>query len=129
MALDVRLWDRVFDQYVQGPMQAIVAARMFGTQADMGKHHAMLDTAYRMIDQRMAARPWVAGDMFSMAACGAAPALFYASTVHGFPGKCSNLAACFERLMARPSVMRVIDDAKPYFSMYPFADQVPARFR
>jgi glutathione S-transferase len=31
--------------------------------------------------------------------------------------------------MARPSVRRVLDEAKPYFSMFPFAEAIPERFR
>ncbi|MBC7686123.1 MAG: glutathione S-transferase family protein [Bdellovibrionales bacterium] len=125
-ALEVRLWDRVFDNYVQGPMNAIVADRMRGAQADMRGQRAQLDCAYFMVDQRIAARRWVAGDTFSMADCAAAPALFYASTVHPFPAELSHLRDYFERLMARPSVARVMEEARPYLStMYPFADQEP----
>lgn len=128
-ALDVRLWDRVFDNYVQGPMQAIVADRLRGANADMGGERATLAAAYRMIDARMASREWVAGDAFSMADCAAAPALFYAETVLAFPEECVQLKAYYERLMARASVMQVMDEARPYFAMYPFADDIPARFR
>jgi glutathione S-transferase len=128
-ALEVRLWDRVFDNYVQGPMQAIVLDRLRGGNGDMSGERAALDTVYRMIDERMAARQWVAGDAFSMADCAAAPALFYAETLLDFPEECKHLAAYYERLMARPSVARVMQEAKPYFSMYPFADDIPARFR
>jgi glutathione S-transferase len=31
--------------------------------------------------------------------------------------------------MNRPSVQRVIDEAKPYFAHYPFAEAIPMRFR
>lgn len=31
--------------------------------------------------------------------------------------------------MTRPSVQRVLDEARPYFSMYPFAEAIPERFR
>jgi glutathione S-transferase len=31
--------------------------------------------------------------------------------------------------MERPSVRRVLEEAKPYFSLYPFADALPQRFR
>jgi len=39
------------------------------------------------------------------------------------------LHAYFERLMLRPSVLRVIEEAKPYFAFYPFAEAIPERFR
>ena len=128
-ALDVRLWDRVFDNYVMGPMQEIVADRFRAVQRDLAPERAALANAYRMVDSRMASRTWACGVDFSMADCAAAPALFYAATLAPFPPECTHLAAYFERLMARPSVQRVIDEAKPYFSMYPFAEAIPQRFR
>jgi len=39
------------------------------------------------------------------------------------------LRAYFDRLMERPSVQRVIEEAKPYFALYPFAEVIPKRFR
>lgn len=128
-AHDVRLWDRFFDNYVQGPMQAIVLDRINGSKGDMARERAALGTAYRMIDERMAVRQWIAGDGFSMADCAAAPALFYAATLTPFPGDARHLSVYFERLIERPSVCRVLAEAKPYFSMYPFAEAIPARFR
>ena len=127
-ALDVRLWDRFFDNHVQGPMQAIVADRLFGKNGDTAGERAGLATAYGMIDKRMAGREWIAGQGFSMADCAAAPALFYASTLVPFPADAAHLQAYFERLMARPSMRRVLDEARPYFPMYPFAEAIPARF-
>jgi glutathione S-transferase len=128
-AQDVRLWDRFFDNHVQGPMGAIVLNRITGSKGDMTGQRAALATAYRMIDERMAPREWIAGDAFSMADCAAAPALFYAATLEAFPADTRHLKAYFERLMARPSVRRVLEEAKPYFSMYPFAEAIPRRFR
>lgn len=128
-ALDVRLWDRVFDGYVQVPMQAIVLDRILGSKGDMGRERETLGTAYALIDRRMQGREWAAGGAFSMADCAAAPALFYANTVHAFPPECAALVAYYERLMARPSVARVMEEARPYLGMYPFAENVEARFR
>jgi glutathione S-transferase len=39
------------------------------------------------------------------------------------------LQAYFERLTQRPSFQRVIDEARPYFSLYPFEEAIPQRFR
>ncbi len=66
-ALQVRLWDRLFDNYVQAPMQQIVGDHMRGAKGDVTKERATLEMAYGMIDKRMAARTWVAGQDFSMA--------------------------------------------------------------
>ena len=66
---------------------------------------------------------------FSMTDCAATPALFYAHTLVTFPGGMDHLKACFERQMERPSMRRVIEEAKLCFSFYPFADAIPERFR
>ncbi|TAG81923.1 MAG: glutathione S-transferase family protein [Burkholderiales bacterium] len=128
-ALDVRFWDRVFDNYVQRPLQAIVADRIKGANADLSAEYATLKTAYGLIDRRMASKVWISGQHFSLADCAAAPALFYSSTLQPFPAECEHLRAYFDRLVKRPSVLRVIEEAKPYFSLYPFADRIPQRFR
>jgi glutathione S-transferase len=128
-ALDVRLWDRVFDSHVQGPMQDIVNDALRQAHGDLTGARSALDTAYGMIDRQLAAHTWIVGNDFSMADCAAAPALFYASTLRSFPDSCSRLAAYFERLMGRPSVQRVLEEARPYFALYPFKDDIPQRFR
>jgi glutathione S-transferase len=128
-ALEVRLWDRFFDNHVQGPMQEIVSDCFREVHRDLAGERAALGTAYRMLESRLAGRTWIAGDGFSMADCAGAPALFYASTLVPIPGECPQLSAYFERLMARPSVARVMEEAKPYFGMYPFAESIPKRFR
>jgi glutathione S-transferase len=128
-AFEVRFWDRVFDNYVQRPMQQIVADRIRGNHGDLTSERTTLKTAYAMIDQHMASRTWVSGQDFSMADCAAAPALFYASTLQPFPNELKHLSTYFDRLTKRPSFGRVLEEAKPYFSMYPFADAIPQRFR
>ncbi|MFL6657347.1 MAG: glutathione S-transferase family protein [Massilia sp.] len=127
-AMEVRLWDRIFDNHVQGPMQEIVADRFRPVQRDLGRERDALATAYQMIETRMQGRSWVAGD-FGMADCAAAPALFYASTIVPLPENCPQLQAYFARLMERPSVQRVLAEARPYFSMYPFAEAIPPHLR
>jgi len=132
-ALDARLWDRIFDLYVQLPMQKIVGDRLRakdkGDEAGVAEARAALKIAYGMIERRMASRTWAAGNAFSMADCSAAPALFYAGAVEPFPTGFANLAAYFDRLVGRPSFKRVIEQARPFFPMFPFADAIPARFR
>ena len=128
-AFQVRLWDRLFDNYLQVPMQQIVGDRMRGGKGDVTRERATLDTAYAMIDNHMADGPWVAGRNFSMADCAAAPALFYAGIIQPFPEGHHRLRAYFDRLMERPSVQRVMEEAKPYFALFPFADAIPKRFR
>jgi glutathione S-transferase len=128
-ALEVRLWDRFFDLYVQVPMQQIVADRLFASHSDLTKERTTLMTAYGMLDRQLAGRTWVASADFSLADCAAVPALFYASTLVPFPEEGRHLTAFFERLFNRPSSQRVIDEARPYFDLYPFAEAIPQRFR
>jgi glutathione S-transferase len=131
-ALEVRLLERLLDLYVMVPMQAIVGdkLRAEGERDPTGvaKARDTLSMAYELIEQRLAARTWAAGDEFSMADCTAAPALFYAATLVPFAPGQVRLAAYFERLLQRPSVARTLDEARPFFPFYPFSDRLPERF-
>ena len=80
---------------------------------------ALLQTACGLVDQEMATKTWAMGDEFSMADCAAAPSLFYANMVVPFGAANKNVTGYFERLKARPSVARVMQEAEPYFSMVP----------
>jgi glutathione S-transferase len=128
-ALQVRLWDRIFDNHVHTPMQQIVADRIWQTQADLSRQRALIQAAYRIIDQQLAHHPWAAGTGFSLADCAAAPALFYARTLEPLPAHTPHLRAYFERLVERPSVRRTLQQARPYFDHYPFAEALEARWR
>jgi glutathione S-transferase len=128
----VRLWDRAMDLYVHSPMQKIVTnqLRAEGARDPVGVEEARvtLDTAYAMLDRRMADRTWVAGDDFSMADCAAMPPLFYADAVHPYRKRFPVLAAYFERLASRPASRRVITEAQPWFQYFPFVHALEPRF-
>jgi len=128
-ALDARLWDRFCDNYLQVPIQNIVADRIGGSKGDLSKERATLTTAYGMLDRRLASRIWLSGKSFSLADCAAAPGLFYAGAVHPIPEALTHVHAYFERLTQRPSFLRVLQEAKPYFTMFPFAEAIAPRFR
>lgn len=130
--LQARLWDRFFDLYVSSPVQKIVTDTL-RPQGEADAHgvadaHATLDTAYAMIERRMAAGPWAMGDEFTIADCAAAPALFFSSVVHPVSSEQPLLAAYVERLITRPSVKRVIAEARPYFWMFPYRHAMPERY-
>lgn len=131
-AREVRLWDRFFDLYVHTPMQKFVSDRMRPENSKdpvgVAEARTTLDTAYAMLDRRMAARAYVASDAFSMAECAAVPSLFYANAVHPFRATHPALAAYFERLLNRPSVQRVIHEAQPWFQYFPFVEALEPRF-
>lgn len=130
--LDARLWDRFFDLYVQVPLQKIVIDRLRGDgehdERGVAEAKATLRIAYDMIEHQLANSAWAVGEDFSIADCAAAPALFYSGIVEPFAPSRPNVAAYFERLLERPSVKRTIEEAKPFFHMFPFKDNMPARF-
>jgi glutathione S-transferase len=68
------------------------------------------------------------GETFGLADCAAAPALFYAGIVVPFSDTHPHVAAYFERLVARPSFARVLDEARPWFRYFPYVEAMPARF-
>ena len=129
-AIEVRLWDRFFDLHVQEPMQRIVAERLRGggDPARVAEAEAALCKAYSMIERQLADRLWIVGDSFTMADCAAAPALFYAETLVPFVDQ-PKLQAYYNRLLARPSFARVLEEARPYFKFYPYHERLPAQFR
>jgi glutathione S-transferase len=131
-ALDVRLWDRLFDLYVMTPMQACTAD-LLRPEADrdalgVAQARERLSSAYTFIDRQLEGRTWACGDTFSMADCAAAPALFYAVTYVPLAQQQVHLAAYFERLMARPSVAAAVDAARPWFKFYPGRAGLSTRF-
>jgi glutathione S-transferase len=132
-AIAARLWDRFFDLYVSTPMQKLVfdSFRPEGGHDTIGVDDAkgLLSTAYGMIEKHLDAKSWLAGEAFTIAECSAAPALFFAETLVPFTGAYPKVATYFDRLMARPSVARVYDEAKPYLHFYPFHERIAARFR
>lgn len=123
VALEARLMDRLFDHFVELPMQKIVGDRLRPADAHdphgVADARATLDKAYAMFEARLAGRAWAAGDAFTLADCAAAPALFYADWVHPFRAGHPVLAAYFDRLLARPSFARAVDEARPYRAFFP----------
>lgn len=122
-ALEVRLMDRFFDNYVMTPMQKIVfdciRAEDARDPAGVAQAREMLDTAYGWLDTVMAGRKWAAGDSFSLGDCAAAPALFYADWVHPIGDASPHVRGYRRRLLDRPSFARAVDEARPYRPLFP----------
>ena len=122
-ALRVRLMDRLFDSYVMTPMQAIVGDRIRPDDAKdpYGVTNARLQLAmaYDLLEIELAGRTWAAGETFGLADCAAAPALFYADKVAPLTDAHPKVSAYLDRLLARPSFARVLQEAEPYFAMFP----------
>jgi len=140
-ALQARMLDRFFDNYVMTPMQRIVFdfIREPGQRhpATVTEAHALLEQAYDWLERYFAgsldvtagelapalapstgAREWAAGD-FGLADCAAAPALFYSDWVHEIGAARPYLRAYRARLLARPSFARAVDEARPYRAWFP----------
>ncbi len=121
-ALEVRMLDRIFDNHVMAQMQRVVnnalrpPERRDPIEVDQAK--AMLDKAYGWLETWLDGREWASGG-FSLADCAAAPALFYADWVHPIAETHPRLRAYRARLLARPTIARVVDEARPYRSYFP----------
>jgi glutathione S-transferase len=124
--LDVRAWDRFFDLYIHNVMQRIVGDRL--RPADkrdaygVAESKAQLRIALDVVEKHMGGRTFASGDIFSIADCSAAPALFYANKVLPFDATHPSTAAYLRRLSERPSFARVLKEAEPFFQYFPKED-------
>ncbi len=122
-AIEVRMLDRLFDNYISTPQQKVVldAIRPEASRDPYGVAEArtMLERAYQWLDRHMQGREWAAGAAFSLADCAAAPSLFYADWTHPIDPALTHLSAYRARLLARPSFARAVDEARPYRKYFP----------
>ena len=117
------MWDRIFDQYVQVPMQKIVTDAI---RPDAGHDpHGVAEARAALADSlplpRRPARPapWALGDaLHPRRLLRRAGALLRRHGAAPRPRR-AGLAAYLARLMRRPSFARVLADAEPYFAMFP----------
>ena len=130
-AVVARMLDRVFDHYVMGNMQRVIAAYFvdkddpgaggmrdepFEPEIAAGK--AGLRRAYAWLERWLAANalpPHV-----SLVTCAAAPSLFYGDWVEPIPQDCPRLSALRAELLALPEVHRCVEDARPYRPFFPY---------
>jgi len=121
--IEVRLLDRVFDNHVMNVMQVVVNEYIQRRNAlctdDIAQAEARLDLVYAWLDARLAGRIWAAGEQFGLADCAGAPALFYADWVRPIPHELTNLKSYRARVLARPSVARAVEEARPYRAYFP----------
>jgi glutathione S-transferase len=124
LAWQVRLRDRFFDNYLHTPMQKFAGDRLRpeGQRDPYGleKARAEFVKALSLVDADMARRTWAVGDAFTMADCAAAPAIFYGNRFFGpFRETHPHALAYLDRLMARPSYARALEEAKPFMHLLP----------
>lgn len=123
-ALDVRFMDRIFDNHVMGAMQAVVNEYLLDAAnpdlARIAGARMALRSIYDWLEGHLPPDGWACGGQFTMADCAAAPALFYADWVEPIDNaRQERLRAYRTRLLARPSVKRCVEDARPYRAWFP----------
>jgi glutathione S-transferase len=122
VALEVHLIDRLVDNYLMTPTGKVVIDqfRAEGRHDPDGVEQAKstIATAYKILESRLAGHGWAVGNSFTLADCGAGPALFYTNTIvplESYP----KLAAYYRRLLDRPSFARAVEEARPYRAGFP----------
>lgn len=124
IALRVRLLDRVFDCHLEASFQAAVSEYLpFITETPdpvrVERARTTLSMVYPWLEAQLPDEGWACGGEFTMADCSGAPALFYADWTQPIPEDCKKLRAYRARLLARPSVARCVEDARPYRHYFP----------
>jgi glutathione S-transferase len=80
----------------------------------------LLDTACGVLDARLADRPWAGGETFTVADCATFPPLFYTRAIHRWDaGAHANITRYYRDLLTRPSVARVVEEARPFRHVFP----------
>lgn len=122
-ALDVRFLDRFFDLHVMSVVQHAVNGALTGDpvkrQEGLALAKEKLERAYAWLEGQLAGRIWAAGADFTLADCAAAPSLFYADWTHRISEEFPVLRAYRARLLARPSFVRAVEEARPFRPLFP----------
>jgi glutathione S-transferase len=122
-ALDARFLDRFFDLHVMNAAQHAVDGALTGDPVKRQEGLALaadkLERAYAWLEGHLAGRTWAVGAEFTLADCAAAPSLFYADWTHRISETYPVLRAYRERLLARPSFARAVNEARPFRPLFP----------
>lgn len=128
-AVQARMLDRVFDNYVMGNMQRVVSAHFVSRdRPEMGLRDTpvadevaagrmRLNQAYDWLETWLGEHslpPHV-----SLVTCAAAPSLFYADWVEPIGPARPRLRSLRAELLALPAVARCVDDARPFRPYFP----------
>lgn len=124
LALQVRLRDRLFDNYLHAKMQKFADnnLRPEGKRDPYGVDQARAEfvKALGLVDAEIAHGTWAVGGAFTLADCAAAPAIFYGNRFFGpFRETHPHALAYLDRLMKRPSYARALEEAKPFMHLLP----------
>lgn len=128
-AIEARQMDGIFDDYVMAPLTRMVLNQIRpedkrDAQAVV-EAKALLDKTYVWLNRWMTGRTWAANESFTIADVAAAPALFYANWGYPIPKSLTALWDYRTRLLARPTIKRVIDEARPFRHYFPLKDHAP----
>ncbi|WP_205007897.1 glutathione S-transferase family protein [Sphingosinithalassobacter portus] len=122
-AFEVRKFDRIFDHSVMDAAQPVVNDALKPPERrdpeDVAQAKERTARIYPWLDAHLAGREWAVGDGFTLADIAAAPSLFYADWIEPIPESLGNLRAYRARLLARPSVSRCVEDARPFRAWFP----------
>lgn len=120
-AIAMRMLDRVFDNYVMAPMQAVVNEYLRDAEnpdlARVGEARTQLDRAYAWLEGWLGG--YVRPDHVTLIECAAAPSLFYAEWAHPIPAQFPRLQQWRAHLLALPPVARCVEEARPYRAYFP----------
>jgi glutathione S-transferase len=121
-SLEARKWDRLCDQYISDSVQAIVfdaIEERFDERA-VAQARGRLEMAFGMLEAQLGVSEFLAGDVFTIADCAAAPGLFYALAIHPWDESTHpQLTRYYRALAQRPSFAKVIADARRYRHLFP----------
>ena len=128
-AIEARQMDSVFDDYVQSPLTRMVLNEIRAPEKRdalaVEEARSTLDRSYAWLDRWMQNRQFAANEEFSLADCAAAPALFYAHWGHPIPPEHAALHRYRRMLLARPSIARVVEEARPWRPIFPLKTYAP----
>ncbi len=123
LAFEVRKFDRIFDHSVMDAAQPVVNDALKPPERrdpkDVAEAKERTARIYPWLDAHLAGREWAVGNSFTLADIAAAPSLFYADWIEPIPENLGNLRAYRTRLLARPSVSRCVEDARPFRPWFP----------
>lgn len=129
LAIEARQMDSIFDDYVQAPLTRMVLNEIRAPEKRdalaVQEARSTLDRSYAWLDRWMEDRQFAANESFSIADCAAAPALFYAHWGHPIPAEYAALHRYRRMLLARPSIARVIEEARPWRPVFPLKTYAP----
>jgi glutathione S-transferase len=120
--LEARKWDRLCDQYISNPVQAIVFDTIEGRfdERAVAQARGRLEMAYGMLEAQLDENEFLAGEVFTIADCAAAPGLFFALAIHPWhAGTHAQLTRYYRALAHRASFAKVIADARAYRHLFP----------